>query len=1352
MSIDITVIRQALDDQRFETARRMCLCALDRPRRGISTRDVRLLLHEAFTCLGDIKAAQETLAHFRPRDPDERLHLALLLAEDDHKLAAYDFYRGSVESAQGLTGDEYAAKYEALADQAFSAAIALADTPERKQQIAAVMRRTGRSSQAAALAPLPEPVTPETIVPTGRGAILGRLRFADGAPIRNATVTLGFPQTISHPDPRGYLGRGIGGGIESHFQGEQITRTVTTDDAGAYRLDDLPSQRYPFLAVSLDPDAFDVAVSFFGRDIDVPAGGEARCDGVVEDWNSAPEKAVENPFPEHRTLEGASWRRIAIWTMRNPFYFDFPRQFVALPRQEDTSGRQVVLLTSDAVDEPKPVQTLLDGTLGCFLDLPERTDRVAAVYARESSEAAAPAPEPTPPPLDFRTAADGLTAEIDTGRARFRIPAGVGVDAIAPLLAVRGEDGLWRGAGRLLLPGHVSIAKRTTTIMEQGALLLRVEVAYVLSTGGTVRFELTAHAGEAYLLVREATVPIEGLAFEFSLREFSGGRGFLHWTPEHGGRHWSTLGSANRELARLQESVAWWIPPQGFGYAMSPDGLDARDYIAVFTRRRGEWIDRAFERISQGPGDANRELDWPHPEMVGSTISMITAHTSEDGDAYFRFAGFDGERQWGVLVSTLERNDGPHKELSSVQHKVSSPRLRDFMTWRLHEPDPLPRPMLLMSRDDIRGLRRKRHEPAFAPVWEKLVKGHQRGPSRGLQALLESDPALIWRLACEMRAEAPLRARMTLLGRDYADVYSPVGGRGITPFAEQYDLIAPTGVFAPDEEREIRAMLLLMGHLFMEEDFMNWRFNSRNANFEADRTDIVGTVGLAFRGNPDADGMVRHASELMERSLNVYCTPGSGKWYENPACYYIHAASCRLNLAFHLWNHGLMDVAAIPRLKDFLSWGPVLLTARYPHDYALLRDGCSFEAYEQAEKVRRIPPVGDHAKVGQWVSEFYALMAKAYEARDPEFAEFLRWAYQEGGSDGGHFSKFPLYFTAMDEGDLAPAQPQTLTSRRLEGFGAVFRGGFGTSEEFYLLFKQGPGGYRYHRTEGSFLLMAHGRPLVWDGGEAGETWRHSTLSFHETHMPLAPGHVERFHSLSSVDFVQGVHPKALSPGDPVFLSDSCEHTLVDVAWERFREPDPADVRSVLWVKGQYGVVFDDLHLPPETQTHWHVQMVGDSHEGSLVNGGDMRLHGRFGVDLQILMPDLPSNAHETVAQVPTLEYQLPPAQCFAMRHVQVSMISPRRLTAVLRPLAPGATPLTATVVDGALRIHGEGVDDTLFLFREPTRAACSDVQFTGRYGAVLKRPRQTTLVLLDGESIACGAHALESVGEKTSGA
>jgi len=44
-----------------------------------------------------------------------------------------------------------------------------------------------------------------------------------------------------------------------------------------------------------------------------------------------------------------------------------------------------------------------------------------------------------------------------------------------------------------------------------------------------------------------------------------------------------------------------------------------------------------------------------------------------------------------------------------------------------------------------------------------------------------------------------------------------------------------------------------------------------------------------------------------------------------------------------------------------------------------------------------------------------------------------------------------------------------------EGFGAVFRGNFGRDNEFFLLLKQGPGGYRFHRSEevSCFLLMAN---------------------------------------------------------------------------------------------------------------------------------------------------------------------------------------------------------------------------------------------------------------------------------------
>src|SRR5262249_55986184 len=151
------------------------------------------------------------------------------------------------------------------------------------------------------------------------------------------------------------------------------------------------------------------------------------------------------------------------------------------------------------------------------------------------------------------------------------------------------------------------------------------------------------------------------------------------------------------------------------------------------------------------------------------------------------------------------------------------------------------------------------------------------------------------------------------------------------------------------------------------------------------------------------------------------------------------------------------------------------------------------------------------------------------------------------------------------------------------------------------------------------LLFADGKPLVFEGGEGGETWRHSTVSFHDAQMPPAAGHVERFCTLPGVDFVQGVHPEAIRPGEPVFLSDDCHHRLVDVARRRFAEPNPVDVRSVFHVRGEYVVVHDDLAMDPAIPFHWHLHVVADGESGCLAEG--YRFTGRYGTDLQVLLPD-----------------------------------------------------------------------------------------------------------------------------------
>ncbi len=1339
---------------RHETARRLGIAALATATDHRST--LQFLLHDAYRALGDLWGARRVLDQMKPANAEEDLDLLLNLAEDQHLLSSDANYRRSAEARGGFTHDEYAKKMKDAGNDFLNRALASPLSAARKPRLAKLLTTYGRAAEAAALTAAAkqeagasvQPSTPGQTAKTGR--IIGTLSWPDSSPVARATVALGLHVDVHDLDPAKYLHS------DMHYQatiGQQSSLTAVTDDAGRYQIESVPAGRHEFLAVTLDPASYDICTRFLVHGVEVEENRDTVLNCTVTEWVSAAPRPTNKAAEPTRIYKGLSLRLVHVECMSNPFYFEFPRQLVQfdLPAGIGDSPARLLLISDSGTSIPFQI---LYGRIAFFTDLPPITDRVFAIYVADQ-DIAVPALPSLAPTVD----ADGTTAVIDTGRAQFRIAWNhaslessggvVGAVDLPPLVSVRGEDRTWRGRGRWRLPAGVTVVSRKVSITAAGPLVTTVELTYGFSTGDSYQVRLTAHAGEAYLLVHEISPGLKGAAFEFSLREFAGGRGFLQWcarSPQS--MHWHTIEPEDRDMALLQESVPWWIHPAGFAYAMAAEGIDQKDYIGVFTIQRGEWIDREFERLAQGPIDGNYELDWPFPEMVGSTISMITARSTSDGDAFFRFGCFDGERRWGILVSTIERNDGPWLELSAVQHKNSWPRLQDFKDWRLDTSDAMTRPHLTARRDDLRGLRKKRTSPIFEKYWKGIDSGRVSGAANGLRFAVGGDPLVAWRKKRELVSVAHMRARMTLLGREYSDMYSPVGARPITPWAEDYDLIVASGVFTPEEERLVRSFLMLMGHAYVSTDHMNWKFNARNANFEADRVDVVASVGLCFAGNPDADRFIQHAAESMQRALTVYCNPDSGKWYENPACYYLQASKCRANMVFHLFRHGIFDPTTIPRLKEFLGWGVLLLTPNCPSSYDIMRDGATYEEYQQATRVRRISPIGDHAKLGPWVPEHYALMAKVFRTKDPAFADALLWAYQAGGSDGAYFGNIPLLFAALTEEDMRPAPAPTLPSRRLEGFGASFRGNFDRDNEFYLLFKQGPGGYRFHRTEGSIILFADGRPLIYDGGEAGETYRHSTLSFYDSHMPLAPGHVERFVSLPNADFCQGVHPRALKPGEPVFLSDGCRPEFVPIAFERFNEPNPADSRSVLWIKDQYVILHDELNLEPGTPNFWHLQVVaqgesGDAHQGYLFKG-------RFGVDLQVLLPDQ-SFTHDQVTHLPTHEYNLPPEKCFAMRHLHIGARDPDHYLAVLRPLTPGQSLVTASEIRtgsalAGVHVRGEGIDDMIFLSRKGMNFTSKDVLFEGKYAAVIRRAGNLQLTLFDGRRLHVEGITIESAG------
>jgi hypothetical protein len=1340
----IPFIQQALDEHRYETARRHC--ALAHADGRLDDDQYARWLFEACIGLSDPQATRRLIDSAKV----DAFNHALMQMRYFSRFNNTGTYRTSIEKVQGYTQFEYVKLMTQKLVHWYEQAQALAKTPEQKTQIDAYVSMYIDADlppslrQALERGPIRQPEAPIRQVVTGNGTLSGRMTHEDGHPVANCRVVLGLEVPSEPVDVLNYLES------DMHFSpkiGKVQGIETVTDEQGFYTFDHVPVGCHAFLAVCLDPLEHANCTRFVARDLTVHENRTTQANHTLKPWASAPAQPMPREMkvlPVEWIARESTWQRIGHMTLRNPFAYDFPRQFVTLdwPENHDASeleDDQLFVLDTLTPDHPQPCQ-LIDGAVSCMTSLDAYTTKRLAIYRRVTGTQSAKT-FTRPNHLTLQIADDQQSLLIDTQAAAFSLPYKPD-QMTGPILAIQGQDGQWRGQSRFTLPDRLSIVSQKTTIIEQGLIRTQVKVAYELCDGSSLSYTITAHEGEAYLLVHEKINCGEHSpqgAFELSLPDCINGRGYLHWIGGNRGQSWEDLnGETSRQLARLQEQTPWWIPPQGFGYGMTPANLKADDFIAVFTIRRGEWKDEDFDRIAHGPVDGNRELDWPYPEMVGSTISMITAEYTapmegKKTDVCFRFPMFRGERYWGIAISERDLNDGPHKHLSELQHKNSSPRLDDFIRWELDTQDTCQRPVVWGPDQRIFEMRKTRDQDVFKHAWEHVWQNPDKAGYGGLSFLLNADPLIAWRTKLMLVAQAPIRARMILLGREYSDMYSPVGARNLTPWCEEYDALAASGVFTEDEERLIRRSFILIGHLHRTRDFMNWNYGSRNANFEADRVDVVGTVGLVFPGNPDAKGFIEHALEMTRQGMKAYCTPESGRWYENPACYYLHAMKCRLHLLIRLAQVGLLDPAQISLLKELLGWGILLLTPGIPATIPQMALPCDDATYHDLNKIRRVAPIGDHASLGSEIPEHWAILADYFDKSDPDFANLLRWAFVSCDGSTGNHGDIPLYLSHPNVAAAAVRYQPKLVSRRLEGFGSVFRDHFNETDEFFLLFKLGPGGYRYHRTEGSILLFVDGKPLIYDGGEDGEAWRHTTLSFFDTHMPLAPGHIERFAVLPTLQFSQGVNPKAIHPGEPDFLNDDCRHELVQVAFDRFATADPVNARSVWWIKDEYALLHDDLHLDPSIPSHWHVQVVAQSE--TRVTDGDYRFVGRFGTDMQVLLPDqtfIDEQVLDNTLNLGTVEKNRVP---FSMRHLQVSKEAATHYTAVLRPLGH-RKPIKATVLKQAgsvvgTCVTGNGIDDVLLTNRVKTTVHHGLMQFDGTYGAMLQRDGVLHLMLMD---------------------
>ena len=184
------------------------------------------------------------------------------------------------------------------------------------------------------------------------------------------------------------------------------------------------------------------------------------------------------------------------------------------------------------------------------------------------------------------------------------------------------------------------------------------------------------------------------------------------------------------------------------------------------------------------------------------------------------------------------------------------------------------------------------------------------------------------------------------------------------------------------------------------------------------------------------------------------------------------------------------------------------------------------------------------------------------------------------------------------------------------------------------------------------------------------------------------------------------------------------------------------------MKDDYLLVWDRLDVPVDVVHPWNLQDMAGSESGDLLDG--LRFHGRFGTDLQVLLP-AGGERPCTVEEVRMHEYHLPSASCVAQRHLAVAGCGPADWLAILRPLAPGAATVACTpmhALDRCVGAHitGAGIDDRVVIGRTPCAVADHTWSFSGSAGACLRRGGAMRLVLLGAGRISAGDAVLESDG------
>ena len=250
---------------------------------------------------------------------------------------------------------------------------------------------------------------------------------------------------------------------------------------------------------------------------------------------------------------------------------------------------------------------------------------------------------------------------------------------------------------------------------------------------------------------------------------------------------------------------------------------------------------------------------------------------------------------------------------------------------------------------------------------------------------------------------------------------------------------------------------------------------------------------------------------------------------------------------------------------DAETLGPALIAVQrsFGADYwkqTHVLEALTYPLYTLTWPISGSPDMGDtHPPAGHGIPPF------VYQSKDP----VVRWYYSH--FDRPSLSKFIFY-----DDSVQPEAPKLPTSRIFRDKGnAVFRTGW-TPGDMVFLFRAGPNFNHHHADQGSFLLTANGEVLISEAGWSD----YYKDPYYATFFTQAVGHntVLVGDNPQSQTIADTLQYKALHSYPRITDSitsefyDGVRSELSSVYQERLK----SYVRSIVFVKPEYFVVFDDL--------------------------------------------------------------------------------------------------------------------------------------------------------------------------------